>query len=389
VVTILGDPDLVEPFGIVDAGVHERERALRLLDEVRQEKAQERIFIERARQCANDGGTIGATHPVNGKLTGTHEREAYAVAVLKALSAVGWNDEVARRFAGRETPARVTRIDRGRATVATAAGPAFADLGGHTVATGDWVLLANDTIMEVLPRHSAFVRGDTIEGVARDAQVVAANIDVVFVVHALAAELNVRRLERELVLAFESGAQPVVVLTKADLASDADIEQAVADAHATARDLDVLVTSARTGRGIDALRTYARPNRTVALIGASGAGKSTLVNEMVGREEQAIGEVRASDQRGRHTTTSRDLVLIPGGGVLIDTPGLRSVALWGSEDGFSRVFSDIEELARQCRFHDCGHGAEPDCAVQAAIARGDIDPARLDHYRKLDAELTE
>jgi ribosome biogenesis GTPase len=309
--------------------------------------------------------------------------------VANALSAVGWNDDVAQRFDGRDTPARVTRIDRGRATVTTPTGSAFADLGGNSVATGDWVLLANDTIAEVLPRQSAFVRGDTIEGVAREAQVVAANIDVVFVVHALAADLNVRRLERELVLAFESGAQPVVVLTKADLASESETDQAVAAGHGAASDLDVLVTSARSGRGLDALRTYAHPNRTVALIGASGAGKSTLVNEMIGRDEQAIGEVRASDQRGRHTTTSRDLVLIPGGGVLIDTPGLRSVALWGSEDGFSRVFSDIEELATRCRFRDCAHGAEPDCAVQAAITRGDLDPARLDHYRKLEAELTQ
>jgi ribosome biogenesis GTPase len=358
------------------------------MNKVRQEEAQQRIFVERTGQRADDRSTILATHSVDGKLTSTHEGEAYAVVVANALSTVGWNDDVARRFGGRETPARVTRIDRGRATVTTPAGSAFADLGGNSVATGDWVLLANDTIVEVLPRHSAFVRGDTIEGVARDAQIVAANIDVVFVVHALAADLNVRRLERELVLAFESGAQPVVVLTKADLAGDDDIEQAIADAHNTARDLDVLVTSARTGRGVDELRKYAHPNRTVALIGASGAGKSTLVNEMVGAEAQAIGEVRASDQRGRHTTTSRDLVLIPGGGALIDTPGLRSVALWGSEDGFSRVFSDIEELAQQCRFHDCAHGAEPDCAVQAAIARGDLDAARLDHYRKLEAELT-
>jgi ribosome biogenesis GTPase len=308
--------------------------------------------------------------------------------VQNALSAVGWNDDVAQRFDGRETPARVTRIDRGRATVTTADGPAFADLGGHTVATGDWVLLDGDTIIAVIDRSSAFVRGDTIEGVAREAQVVAANIDVVFVVHPLSGELNVRRLERELVLAFESGAQPVVVLTKADLARDSDIEQAVVAAHSAASDIDVVVASAREGRGMDVLHDYARPNRTVALIGASGAGKSTLVNKLVGSDAQATGEVRESDQRGRHTTTSRDLVLIPGGGVLIDTPGLRSVALWGSEDGFNRVFSDIEAWATQCRFSDCAHGAEPDCAVQAAIALGELDPARLDHYRKLETELT-
>jgi ribosome biogenesis GTPase len=327
--------------------------------------------------------TVNCRVAMNAQRTLSNMARADAV----ALEPYGWDDHIAGLVADRGVPARVARLDRGRATVATPDGTQYADLGGHSVATGDWVLLRGAEIAEVLPRRSAFVRGDTIEGVAREAQVVAANVDVVFVVQALVGGVNVRRLERELVLAFESGAVPVVVLTKADLVSADEIGVAVRQAESAAAKIDVVVTSLTTGRGIDDLRARARPNRTIALIGASGVGKSTLVNLLTATEMQATGDVRTSDQRGRHTTTARDLVLMPGGGVLIDTPGLRSVALWGSEDGFARVFSDIEALAAQCRFHDCSHTVEPDCAIQQAIANGDLDPARLEHYRKLDAEL--
>jgi ribosome biogenesis GTPase len=302
------------------------------------------------------------------------------------LEAIGWNDAFAATLPNDAQPARVARIDRGRATL-LGGEEQYAELGSDAVAVGDWVLLRNGVIAEVLPRRSAFVRGDTIDGVARDAQVVAANVDVVFVVHALSNRQQPRRLERELVLGFESGARPVVVLNKADLATEDGIKAAVASAHGAAADLDVIVASARDGRGLDDLHACARPNKTVALIGASGVGKSSLANRLLGSETQATGAVRASDQRGRHTTTARELAIIPGGGVLIDTPGLRSVALWESEEGFTRVFSDIEELALQCRFRDCAHGAEPGCAVQDAIERGALTPERLDHYRKLAAEL--
>jgi ribosome biogenesis GTPase / thiamine phosphate phosphatase len=149
----------------------------------------------------------------------------------------------------------------------------------------------------------------------------------------------------------------------------------------------VIVTSAVSGIGLSELRRYAVSGRTVALIGASGVGKSTLVNRIVGADVRATGEVRASDQRGRHTTTARELVLLPGGGVLVDTPGLRAVTLWVADEGFRRAFADIEAWARECRFHDCAHDQEPGCAVQLAIARGDIDGARVSHYRDLDAEL--
>jgi ribosome biogenesis GTPase len=227
-----------------------------------------------------------------------------------------------------------------------------------------------------------------MEGKARKEQVVAANIDEVFIVQSLTNGPNVRRLERELVLAFESGARPVVVLNKADAVTAGEIDAALVAVAPAAAGVDVLVTSARTGAGIETLRARTS-GETVALIGASGVGKSTIVNMLVGAEVQTTSDVRANDQRGRHTTTARELVFVPGGGVLVDTPGLRAVSLWEADDGFSQAFADIETLAESCRFGDCSHTVEPDCAVRTAIERGELDPARFDHYLRLDAELDE
>jgi ribosome biogenesis GTPase len=182
---------------------------------------------------------------------------------------------------------------------------------------------------------------------------------------------------------------PVVVLSKADLVDPPAVERAVEAARAAAADVEVVVTSAVTGVGLDRLRSLAHADRTVALIGASGVGKSRLVNGLVGDSVQAIGAVRDNDQRGRHTTTARELVALPGGGWLVDTPGLRSVAMWDADDGLSRVFSDIEGFVARCRFKNCSHGPEPDCAVRAAIERGDLDAARFAHYQRLDHELDE
>ena len=311
-----------------------------------------------------------------------------------ALDVLGWNERVAAAAATpvEEFPdatlGRVTRTDRGLVSVLTAGGPVLAAAGPEPAATGDWVLVGEGddapVVVAVLPRYSAFVRGDPMDGLARNAQVLAANIDTVFVTQSFENGPNIRRLERELVLAFESGAEPVIVLTKADLVSD-PVDLSVVER--TASGAPIIATSAVSGRGIEALREYAAPGRTVALIGASGVGKSTLVNRLVGADVQATGAVRTKDQRGRHTTTTRELVLLPDGGVLVDTPGLRAVTLWVGDDGFRRAFADIEARAPSCRFHDCAHDREPGCAVQLAIAAGEIDAARLAHYRELDAEL--
>ena len=311
-----------------------------------------------------------------------------------ALARLGWDAAWAEVAAPDLATAgavvgRVARVDRGWATVLTDDGTVRAQLAGHVVATGDWVVLRREQVLSVLARRSAFVRGDAGEGRARRPQVVAANVDLVFVVQALNNGPNLRRLERELVLGFESGAEPVVVLSKADLADPADVERAVDVARAAAADVEVVVTSAITGTGLERLRASARPDKTVALIGASGVGKSRLVNVLVGRAVQEVGEVRANDQRGRHTTTARELVALPGGGWLVDTPGLRSVALWDADDGFSRVFSDIGALAAACRFRNCSHTSEPGCAVRAAIDAGELDAERFEHYLRLDRELDE
>ncbi len=226
-----------------------------------------------------------------------------------------------------------------------------------------------------------------MDGSARGPQIVAANVDVVLLVHSLTSGLKVRRLERELVLAFEGGAMPVVVLNKADAVDEAVRAESATVAAEVTPGVDVLVTSAISGTGIDQLRALAEGNRTIALIGPSGAGKSTIVNALAGRDVQATGDVRESDQRGRHTTTARELVALPGGGVLVDTPGLRAVSLWEGDEGLSRAFADIEELAARCRFRNCSHTLEPGCEVRAAMERNELDPARLANYFRLETEL--
>jgi ribosome biogenesis GTPase len=322
-------------------------------------------------------------------------------AASDALRELGWDDEfaaAAQKVAPTVPflPGRVARVDRGVATVLVAAGPVRAALDPGAcgaVATGDWVLVSDSddhdtSVLALVPRRSAFIRGDPREGVAIEAQVVAANIDTVFVVQSLTNGPNLRRLERELILAWQSGASPVVVLTKRDLIDDASyVDDAVESIRRIASDVPVIVMSAVTGVGIDALAEYATSGRTVALVGASGVGKSTLVNRLAGSDVQATFEVRERDQRGRHTTTARELVPLPSGGLLVDTPGLRAVALWESDEGIERAFADIELLAQQCKFRDCRHETEPGCEVQRAADDGRLDPLRLESYRRLQAEL--
>ncbi|WP_241562308.1 ribosome small subunit-dependent GTPase A [Streptomyces hoynatensis] len=287
-------------------------------------------------------------------------------------------------------PARLVRVDRGSCEAVTGDGRVRAEFGAEPAAdpsaapcSGDWAALLpgpRPTVQALLPRRTAIVRASA----ARDShgQVLAANVDTIVVAVSLATWPDLGRLERLLALAWDSGATPVVALTQADRATDAaEAQEAVRPA---APGVEVLITSAHTGEGVPELAALL--TGTVALIGVSGAGKSSLGNALLGAELLATGEVRAGDGKGRHTTVTRELFPLPGGGVLIDTPGLRSVGLHGTAEGVDRVFADIEELAAGCRFADCGHVAEPGCAVLAAVESGELPLRRLLSHRKLSRE---
>ncbi len=301
------------------------------------------------------------------------------------LVPLGWDERVATLYSSLATsdqqqPGRVGRVDRDRCTVRTVSGAVRA-LARVLPVTGDWVVIhtkPKPAVDDILPRWSAL---------EREGQLLAANIDVVFVVASLDRPLNLNRIERELVLAWDSGARPVVVLTKADATPDAGMLAKTVQARAVG--VDVLTTSASRGEGVDEVHAHLRPNRSAVLLGPSGAGKSTLVNRLLDTEAQATAGVREGDHKGRHTTSSRHLLVVPGGGVLIDTPGLRSVGLTGAEGGVALAFPDIEEIGEECRFRDCRHSGEPGCAVAAAVEDGRLDRDRVASYRKVQAELEE
>lgn len=237
-------------------------------------------------------------------------------------------------------------------------------------------------VAAVLPRRNAIVRGDA--GRTSAAQALAANIDTVFVVHPIAGDPNLRRLERELSVAWSSGARPVVVLTKCDLSCDADV--AVEAVATVAIGVDILPVNALDPASVAVLLAHVAVGRSAVLLGPSGAGKSSLINSLLGEDVLATGEVRPADGRGRHTTVARELIRLPGHGVIIDTPGLRAIGLTGDEDGIAQAFPDIEALAPLCRFRDCRHADEPDCAVREAIEAGTIEAERLASYHKLQRE---
>ncbi|HEX5749593.1 MAG TPA: ribosome small subunit-dependent GTPase A [Archangium sp.] len=254
---------------------------------------------------------------------------------------------------------------------------------------GDWVSFeprsqeGTTVIQAVLPRRTQLAR--KAAGRAEEEQVVAANVDVVFLVSALTRDLNPRRLERYLAVAWDSGAQPVLVLTKSDLCED--VVAARERIAALAPDVPLHTLSSLTGEGIDALWKYIGGNRTVALIGSSGVGKSTLINRLVGAARMEVGAVR-EDDKGRHTTTHRELFVLPQGGLVIDTPGMRELGLMENEEGLRTAFTDIEELAAGCRFSNCRHEKEPGCAVREALRSGQLAPERLENFRKLVQEAT-
>ena len=254
---------------------------------------------------------------------------------------------------------------------------------------GDWVGFRGDNrkdqvmIREVLPRKSQFVRKVVLENTKP--QVIAANVDIVFIVNGLDRDFNLRRIERYLSLTYESGAKPVIILNKIDLCDNP--EHVVREVEAVAVGVDVIAVSALAEKGIEQLTPYLKKGLTVAFLGSSGVGKSTLVNLLMGRTVMEVRDVRENDQRGRHTTTHRELFTLPNGAMIIDTPGLRELQLWGSEENLNQAFSEIEKLAESCRFSDCSHDSEPGCAVKSAVEAGDIDEARYANYLKLKKEL--
>lgn len=309
------------------------------------------------------------------------------------LPRLGWDDGWAAAFHEHafapSIPARVAAQHRGAYDLLCESGELRAAAAARLArddrlpAVGDWVGVDPDTalVQAVLPRRSAVSRKEAWHA-ARE-QVLAANVDVAFLVQALPHDFNPRRLERYLAMAWESGAQPVVLLTKSDLVDGAEAWIAEAEA-VTLGACPVVALSTVTGENLDAPGTFLGGNRTAVLLGSSGVGKSTLVNALVGREALATREVRAEDGRGRHTTTHRQLLVLPQGGVILDTPGMRELQLWDADLG--PAFADIEEAARRCRFADCGHEREPGCAVRAALADGSLSAERWQSYVKLQRE---
>jgi len=315
------------------------------------------------------------------------------------LPTLGWDPSFEEEWQGvsspGQVPARIAAEHRGAYEAWAPSGSGWARVGGrlrHELealpGVGDWVALdaspgpdRTAVIQRILDRRTAFIRGAA--GRKATAQVVAANVDTVFVVCGLDEDFNVRRIERYVARVWASGAQPVVVLSKADLVGDAGarLDEVVANAPGVA----VFAISALQGAGLAELRAHLAPGRTVALVGSSGAGKSTLVNVLLGEERMATGAVRASDGRGRHVTSHRQLVLLPAGGLLLDTPGMRELQLL-DEAGLEAAFEDVAALARRCRFTDCGHDAEPGCAVRGAVETGELEPDRLAHFLQLGRE---
>jgi ribosome biogenesis GTPase / thiamine phosphate phosphatase len=315
---------------------------------------------------------------------------------------LGWSAELEEAFAPHAdqglVPARVTVQNRGLYVVAGDDGEMESELtgrlrhqaaGGGLPAVGDWVALRSPpgggraTIAAVLPRRTKLSR--KVPERELEEQVLAANVDVIFLVTSLNRDLKLRRLERYLATAWESGASPVILLTKSDLADDVQARRS--EVESIAFGVPIHVLSCITGEGIDELPPYFESRRTAVFLGSSGVGKSTLINALAGQELQAVAEIRESDDRGRHTTRRRELLVLPDGGIVIDTPGMRELQLWESDEGMDTAFSDVAALAAECRFSDCSHEREPGCAIRQALADGSLPRERWDSYRKLQREL--
>ncbi|HWR38325.1 MAG TPA: ribosome small subunit-dependent GTPase A [Patescibacteria group bacterium] len=318
---------------------------------------------------------------------------------IEKLLAYGWNPFFAREWEGlaREDwlPGRVVADYGQRIRIVSEYGEGMAQAPGRSgnglinPAVGDWVALEHVAGYEdylvrcVLPRRTKFSRAAA--GEALREQVVAANVDTVFLVQSLNHDFNLRRMERYLISTWDSGATPVIVLTKADIC--AVVEERLREVHRLAPGVDALAVSVLSGNGLITLSRYLLPGQTVALLGSSGVGKSTLVNALAGSELLKTQEIREDDSRGRHTTTHREIILLPTGGLILDTPGMRALSLWEADKGIREMFGDIEQLTAACRFHDCRHQDEPGCAVRQALDSGLLEPSHWESWKKLQKEL--